>query len=229
MRPLLVTVVGVLALLAGGCAGQISEMPTWVGFDEDGNVEAGNDAGIIVLKVAPPAQVLLAAGRIEPNGWRSKGAKNRVWLSARDGFVVARVAPARDEDAYAVIQVRPGQLAGGKDGTAPTYETGFWSALPASAAAEAGGDGPAYGPAGEARVPLFKAIAGRVAFVGAIRIEASQEPDSTEAPRQVGVTPVASPDDLEAVRRFLAQRYPKVTARVVSRPLQMMRRSESTE
>ena len=25
----------VLVLLAGGCAGEISEMPTWVGFQED--------------------------------------------------------------------------------------------------------------------------------------------------------------------------------------------------
>lgn len=229
MRSIFLTLVVFLAPPAGGCAGQIGEMPTWAAFDED-DVEAANDAAIVVLKVVPPAQVLLAAGRIDQNGWRSKGPRSGVWLSAKAGFVVARVSPTQDEDAYAVIQVRPDQLAGGRDGTAPTYETGFWSVVPGSAMAggatqgsEKAGDRPAYGPVGEARVPLFGAIAGRVAFVGAIKIDALREADSDEAPQKVGITPVASLEDIEAVRRFLAQHYPKVRARIVSRPLQMMR------
>jgi len=233
MRSLLLTLVGLLPLLAVGCAGQISEMPTWVGFDED-NVEAGNHVAVVVLKVEPPAQVLLAAGRIDQNGWRSTGRKGEVWLSARDGFVVAKVTPTQDEMAYAVIQVKPDQLAGGSAASTPTYETGFWPRVTTNAVTggstqgeERAGDRLAYGPAGEGRVPVLKAIAGRVVFVGAIRIDALQEHGTDKAPPKIGITPVASPDDGEAVRRFLAEKYPKVRARIVPRPLQMMRRTEA--
>jgi|GEM_PF-7019290 len=159
MRSIFLRFVALLPMLAGSCAGQISEMPTWVGFNED-NVEGADDVAVVVIKVAPPAQVLLAAGRIGPNGWRSKNPAGGVWLSARDGFVVARVSPTQDEMAYAVIQVRPDHQSDGKDGTAPTYETGFWSALPGTPGAEVATEGPvkdgarpAYGPTGEARVP----------------------------------------------------------------------------
>ncbi|MBN2575398.1 MAG: hypothetical protein JXP73_12615 [Deltaproteobacteria bacterium] len=225
----------VVSLLAVGCAGQISEMPTWVGFEED-NVEGGDDVAVIVLKITPPAEILLAAGRIGPDGWRGKGPASGVWLSARDGFVVARVSPSQDEMAYAVVQVRPRHLAGGKERGEPTYETGFWSAVPADAGAGGAtqapakaGNRPAYGPTGEARIPLFKAIAGRVAFVGTIRIDALREFDAGETPQKVGITPVVSPDDIEAVRRLLASHYPKIRARVVPSPLQMMRWNRAAE
>ncbi len=227
MRSIFLTLLVLLLPLAGGCAGQIGEMPTWVAFDEDGNVETGNDQAVVVLKVAPPAEVLLSPGRIEQNGWRAQGKKSAVWLSARDGFVVAKVAPTHDAMAYAVIGVRPARLAGAQAGMAHTYETGFWSVLPGTAPPDKGGEGVAYGPAGEARVPLCQAIAGRVAFAGTIRIDALRDPDANEAPPKVGITPATSPDDIEAVRRFLAQQYPLVRARVVPIPLQMMRRNES--
>ena len=87
MRSIFPTLVVLVPLLAGGCAAQISEMPTWVGFEED-NVMGADDTAVVVLKVAPPAQVLLAEGRIDPNGWRGKGSASRAWLPARDGFVV---------------------------------------------------------------------------------------------------------------------------------------------
>jgi len=235
MRSIFLTFVALLPMLEGSCAGQISEMPAWIGFDED-NVEGTDDVAVVVIKVAPAAQVLLAAGRIGPNGWRCKSPAGGVWLSARDGFVVARVSPTQDEMAYAVIQVRPDHLGDGKDGTAPTYETGFWSALPGTPGAAVttegpGKDGapPAYSPTGEARVPVFKAIAQRVTFAGTIEIDALPKPDADEAPQKVGITPVTSPEDIMAVTRFLAQHYPKVRARVVPSPLQMMRRDEVIE
>ena len=222
------TLVVLVLLLAGGCASQISEMPTWVGFDED-NVEGADDVAVVVLEVAPPAQVMLAAGEIGPKGWRDKGPKDGVWLSARDGFVVAKVSPTQDETAYAVLQVRPHQLARQKEGPAPTYGTGFWSAVPTHAGAggarvpDQAEDRPAYGPTGGARVPVFEAIARRVTFVGTIRIDSLSEPEGDKAPQRVGITPVASAGDLEAVRGFLVQHYPKIRARVVPRPLQMLR------
>ena len=222
MRSIFLTLVVLLSLPAGGCAGQISEMPTWVAFDED-TVEGANDVAVVVLKVVPPAEVLLAAGRIEPSGWRSSGPKNRAWLPARDGFVVARVSPTQDEDAYAIIEVRPGQVVAATEGTAATYDTGFWSAVAGNAAP------PSYGPTGEARVSVLKAVAGRVSFVGTLRIAALQEPRAGEAPQKVGITPVVAPEDSDAVKRFMAEHYPKVRARMVSRPLEMMRRNEAAK
>jgi hypothetical protein len=223
MRSLFSTVLVLLPLLVGGCAGHVSEMPTWVGFDEY------NDDAIVVLKVDPPASVLLAVGSIDQKGWRAKGPKSRMWLSACDGFIVARVSPTQDDGAYGVIQVRLDKSPGGQDGAAPTYETGFWSVVPAERASEEGGSGKNYAPAGEARIPVLKATAARVTFAGTIRIDAMREPGSDEAPQKVGITPVTAPDDMAAVGRFMAQHYPKVTARIVPGPLQMMRGNENAE
>ncbi len=215
-----------LPLLAADCVAQISEMPTFVGFDED-NVEGGNDAAVVVLKVEPPAEILLAAGCIGPQGWRGTGPKNRAWLSARGGFVVAKVTPTQDDMAYAVVQVRP-QPVGTSERTAPTYETAFWSIAASGAAATPGGNGPAYGPGDQARIPLVEAVAGRVVFAGTLRIDALAEPGAGEAPQKVAITPVTS-SDLGEVSRFMAQRYPKVRARILPRPLQMMRMREGTD
>jgi hypothetical protein len=43
------------------------------------------------------------------------------------------------------------------------------------------------------------------------------------------LTPVASPDDLDAVRRLLSQHYAKISARVVPSPLQMLRWDQTSE
>lgn len=236
VQAFLLRLVVLAAPLTGGCVvGQISEMPTWVGFEEE-DVYGADDVAVLVLKAEPPARLLLAAGRIGPNGWRGKGSTNGVWISARDGFVVARVSPTHDDMAYAVIRVRPHHLAAGRDAAASTTETGVWSAVPANAGAgdatqgrEEGGDRLAYGPTGQAQVPVFKAIARRVTFAGTIAIDALPEADANAVPRKVAITPVASPDSIAEVRRFLARHYPKVRARVVARPLQMTRWTEATE
>jgi hypothetical protein len=224
MRSIFLTLIATLPVLSGACAGQISDLPSWDSFGED-SIQGENDFAVVVLGVEPAARVLLAYGRIEKGGWSGKSTP--VWLSAKDGFVVARLTPTRDDLSYAVVQVCPGRRVGAKEGAAPTYETGFWSALPAGAAPGQCSDGVAYGPTGNARVPVLEAIMGRVAFAGTIRIDALGERDADAAPQKVGLTPTTSPDDIDAVRRFMAQHYPKVTARVVSRPLQMIRRGES--
>jgi hypothetical protein len=235
MRASVLRLIVLAPLLTGGCAGQIGEMPTWVGFEEE-DVYGADDVSVVVLKVEPPARLLLAAGRIGPNGWRGKGPTSGVWISARDGFVVARVSPTQDEMAYAVIGVHPHHLAPGKDAGAPTTEAGFWSAVSANLGAESatrglrdGGDLPAYRPTGQAHVPVLKAIARRVTFVGTVALAAWPEPDANAVPGKVGITSVTSPDDIEAVRRFMAQHYPKVRARVVASPLQMMSWTEPAE
>ncbi len=215
MSPRLLTTLVLLLLLTAGCAGQVAEMPTWVGFDEY------DDDAVLVLKVVPSASVLLAAGRIDAQGFRPKGPKSQMWLAAEDGYIVARVSATADDGAYAVVQVRAEQIA---DGAAPTYETGFWS--PVAADAATGASGQAFGPSGEARLPVLSATAARVSFAGTLRLDAIRQPGSTEAVQKLAVTPATSADDLAAVTRFLAQHYPKVTARVVPVPLRMLRRHE---
>ena len=199
-------------LFASGCGGFVAEMPTWVGFDED------SDEAILLLAVTPPASVGLAVGRIERDGWRGKGPKSRTELSAKNGFVVAKVAPTQDDHAYALVEARPEncKILGAE--ASSTYATAFWSA----ATAEPARGCPTYAPSGEAHLPVFRATAGRVTFVGGIRLGATKDPELDAPPAKIAVIPV-SPDDMEAARRFMAQHYPKVTARVVPRPLEMLR------
>jgi hypothetical protein len=223
MRPLPSQIVLLPLLLASGCAGQISEMPTWVAFDED-NVEGANDVAVIMVRVEPAEEVLLAAGRVERDGWRGAGPKSQVWLPAKDGFVVARVTPTQDAMAYAVIGVRAERHANEQAGPAPTYEAGFWPAVAASGAAGSDSAGTEYAPAEAARVPLLTAVAGRVTFVGALRLVALPGAGGEAAPAKIALTPVASPEALAAARQYLAEHYSKIRARVVERPLQMVRR-----
>jgi hypothetical protein len=212
-------------LLASGCAGQVAELPTWIGFDEE------SDESVVLLAVMPGARVVLAAGKIERDGWRSQGTPRRAELSAKDGFVVAKVSPTQDEQAYAVVEVRPDACTGSSQEASSSYATAFWSmaAAPPVPSGTSSSEQPttarcpAYAPAGEARLPVFRATAARVTYVGGLRLGVSRDPESAEPPAKISVTPT-SPDDQEAARRFMAQRYPKVTARVIPRPLEMMRK-----
>lgn len=212
-----------LLVLLGGCAGQVSEMPNWVSFGED-SVEGENDYAVVVLRVEPAAEVLLSDGRAEQSGWR--GSSSRRWLSCQDGYVVARVSPTHDQMAYGVVQVRPGQPVADEARANPDGG-GLWAAAPTSAAPGKSGDGIAYGPAADASIPLFRAAMGRVSFVGTLRIEGVGERETGQAAQKVVIWPATSPDDLDAARRFVAQHYPKIRARVVASPLQMMKRSEA--
>ena len=215
-------------LLASGCGGYVSELPAWIGFGED------NEDAVVLLAVTPPTSVVLAAGRIERNGWRSKGPASRVRLPASDGFVIAKVAPTQDDQAYAIVQACLEHSARGGDERQTTYATAFWSAIApgsrASSAADAAvqqavGECSIYAPSGEAQLPVMTAVAGRVTYVGAIGIAATWDAESHEAPAKVGVTP-AAPDDIEAAQQFMAKHYPKVTARIVVRALGMMRNAQ---
>jgi hypothetical protein len=218
----------VCLLLASECGGHIADLPAWIGFEED------NEDAVIVLAVTPPASVVLAAGRIEHDGWRSKGPSGRAHLLATDGFLVAKVSPTQDEQAYAIVEVCPNHSASHSDERPSTYTTAFWSVMPSGSPATSATDSsveqtvrerPAYAPSGEAHLPVLKATAGRVTYVGAITIAATKDAESDGPPAKVGITP-AAPDDIEAARRFMAKHYPKVTARIVARPLEMIRNAQ---
>lgn len=227
-RPLSVAI-AVLSL-ASGCAGHIRELSPDKPFDAD-----DKDA-IVVLRVTPNAWVVLVRGRFDRYGWRAKGVLNRRQLWSEDGFVVARVTPTEEDEGYAIVEIRPERYSNRAQEPAFTYATALWSQLSsgifrpieASALAQAL-EGPTYFPKGEARLPVFSAVAGQVTYVGAIRIDASKDPESDDPPEKIGVTPIQLPNDAEAVARFMAKHYPNVRARVTTRVRQMMRWNEYTD
>jgi hypothetical protein len=220
--------------LASGCAGHIRELSPDKPFDAD-----DKDA-IVVLRVTPKAWVVLVRGRFDRYGWRAKGALNRMQLWSGGGFVVAKVTPTEEDEGYAIVEIRPERYSNRDEEPAFTYATALWSPtkptivplglVPAvvSAAATSLTEIPAYSPHGEAHLPVFSAVAGRVTYVGAIRIDASKDPESDDPPEKIGVTPVPLPGnaDAEAAAGFMAKHYPNVHATISTRRLQMMRWNE---
>ena len=224
-----------LWLLASGCAGHITQLSPKTSFTED------DRKAIIVFQVRPRAWVVVERGRYDENGWRSKGLSSRTQFWPESGFVVARVSPTGENEAYAITEVRPEQYAGRAGEPAFTYSTALWSPvgysrggaglLPAMAAGAAENltECPAYTPRGEAHLPTFGAVAGRVTILGTIWIDASRDPESDDPPEKIGITPITSPGDAEAVARFVSKHYPKVQAKVTTGVLRMMRRNEYTD
>lgn len=198
----------------------------------------------------PNAWVAIVRGKFDRYGWKSKGVLNRRKLWSENGFVVAKVTPTAKGEGYAIVQIRPERFASRDEEPAFTYATALWSpvtnngtivmfGLAGYLAEEAGKsafesgktvtESPAYTPKGEAHLPVFKAVAGEVTYVGAIRIDASKDPESDDPPEKIGVTPIQLPNDAEAVARFMTKHYPNVRARVTTRVLQMMRWNEYTD
>lgn len=193
-----------------------------------------DDDAIVVLRVSPKTTVVLVKGIVEGDGWRTKRADDATQFWTEDGFVVAHVTPTADDEAYGLIMVRPETY--GKLGEEPpsTYATAHW---PQGAGKFRWGryktweDGNTFAPQPyfantNVRLPAFKAIAGRVTYVGTVRIDASVAKGSTEPPDKIALTPVSAPLDAEEVAVYLAKRYPKVRGRVKTELFRMLRRNE---
>jgi hypothetical protein len=217
--------------------GHIRELSSDKPFDAD-----DKDA-IVVLRVTPKAWVVLVRGKFDRYGWRPKGFLNRREVWSADGFVVAKVTPTKQNEGYAIVEIRPERYSSRAEEAAFTYATALWSPkknywgtpVLVQVANQIVFECPVYTPLGEAHLPVFKAVAGQVTYVGAIRIDASKDPESDDPPEQIGVTPVISPEDEEiledeeTVARFITKHYPNVRARVTTRVLKMMRMNEYTD
>ena len=83
-----------------------------------------------------------------------------------------------------------------------------------------------YSPRERVDLPVFKAFAGEVAYIGGLRIDASRRPGSAEAPSRIAITPILSAEDAEGAAGFLATHYPNVNIDVTFQPFQMVRRDE---
>jgi len=221
-----------LAVLSGvGCGHHFLGLSAGTVFDER------DDDAIVVLRVSPKTTVVLAKGIVEGAGWRTKRADDATQFWTEDGFVVARVTPTAADEAYGIIVLRPEMYGDLGEEPSPTYATTHWPQ--GSGMLRWGLDKVLYAPtngntfapqpyhaATNVRLPAFKAIAGKVTFVGAIRVDASVAKGSTEPPDKIALTPVSAPLDAEEVAAYLAKHYPKVRGRVKTEPFQMLRRNE---
>lgn len=199
--------------LAAGCGGNFRSPSSSTAFDEN------DQSAIIVLRVSPKNYVVLAKGIVEGDGWRMKGVDEMQFWS-EDGFVVARVRPTEEGEAYGIITLRPDVYTDVADEPAPTYATARWPQLRHLVGAQG------YFPDTHVHLPAFTATAGRVTYVGAIRIDASTRRGSTEPPKKISVTPVTAPADVALVTRYLAKHYPNIRGEVLRDPFRMLRRNE---
>jgi hypothetical protein len=196
-----------------------------------------SDDGIIVLRVTPRAWVVLARGRVYPDGWRERGVSGRRRFWPEDGYVVAKVTPTDENEGFGIVQIRPEKFTSIADEAPHTYATAMWppgSLTPeqpwfSEAGAAQAVPSPTYIPKANVRLPVFKAVAGQVTYVGAIRIDASKNPESDDPPKKIAVTPITSPDEAAAVARFMAKHHPNVHAPIRTAAFQMMRRDEYTD
>jgi hypothetical protein len=63
--------------------------------------------------------------------------------------------------------------------------------------------------------------------VGRLRVEASQRAGAKDPPKKIAITPTSTPDNLDAVTKFMATHYPNVHVPVTYRPFQMVARDDS--
>jgi hypothetical protein len=147
---------------------------------------------IIVLKVEPLARVLIAPGIVDRNGWQMVTAGQAFGAWAEEGIIILEVNPRTEEDTYGVTMVAP------DDGSYASYFA-----------------------TKNVLVPVFRAPAGQVTYVGAIRIERSGESDGIRMEHN------DAPDDGEMVALLMKRRYPKIRTKVVPLPYEMIRRYES--
>jgi len=237
-RPL--TILAIL-LLTIGCGGHISHLSPDRHFEE-----SDNDA-IIVMRVKPRAWVTLARGKVNRSGWRETRVSNNTRFWPEDGFVVARVSPTKKNEAYGIVSIMPEKLADPADEPAPTFATAMWprrsptcgiiamgvmfGAVGAAGAAAVSALPPLpfYLPRVDVDLPTFKARAGEITYVGAIRVDASKNSESDDPPETISITPIKTPDDAASIARFITLHFPNVRAHVFERPLRMLQRDEYTD
>ncbi len=217
-----------VACLGAGC-GHFLDLSARTSFDE------GDDSAIIVVRVSPKTTVVLAKGIVENGGWRTKRLADATQFWTEDGFIVARVTPTADDEAYGIVMLRPESYIDLQDEPPATYQTVRWpkgaGAMRAGPASRPLLNGNTFAPQPyfpntNLPLPTFKASAGKVAYVGTIRVDAAVAHGSQEPPDKIALTPVSSPVDREEVTRYLARRYPQVRGPVRTEPFQMLRRAE---
>ena len=233
---------------AGGCTGhtlKLSALAATTVFQRMDN------EGIVVLGVTRRTGVIVVGGEADQDGWRKNNFADRKHFWSAEDYVVFKATPTQDNEAYAVVAVRPERFTAFADEKPFTYATVMWHkstigqnppfaamsfGIVGAVAAAAqgtpidwGSDDKglhAYSPRENVDLPTFKSVAGEVTYVGSIRVEASQREGAKAPPKRIAITPTSTPDDLDDVAKFMATHYPNVQVPVTYRPLRMVPRDE---
>jgi len=150
-----------------------------------------SEDAIIVLKVEPVARVSMVPGTVDRTGWKMSPGVSSYGAWAEDGTIIIKVKPRIGKETYGVTVLTP------DDGRYARYQA-------------TRGDS----------VPSFHAVAGRVTFVGAIRIEPSEVEDA------LAISHNEAPDDGEMVKQLVKRRYPNIRANVVTDVFEMYPRKD---
>jgi hypothetical protein len=244
---LLALAIAVLSL-ASGCAGhflQLSVPTDLIAFERTDN------EGMVILGVTKRTGVIVMGGESDGYGWRKNIFVDREHFWSAEDYIVFKATPTQDTEAYAVVAVRPERFTAFADEKPFTYATVMWhksyighpvfvpmgfGLIVAAVVGAAQGSsidwGPddkgsyAYSPRENVDLPTFKSVAGEVAYVGSLRVEASQRAGAKDPPKKIAITPTSTPNDLDAVGKFVATHFPNVHVPVTYRPFQMVPRDE---
>jgi hypothetical protein len=233
------TLVSLLACL--GCASPIAELSPSKSFDHT------DRRTVVVFRVEPPSWVVLEKGHYVDDAWKTNARSDRTQFWRDDGFIVADVARSREDEAYAVTQIRPGRCPEIADAVASPHPVTVWSAvdydsffrrqeggvLPvlesAAIASVAKGvtECPPYQATDAIRLPTFEAVPGQAVYLGTVKVDFPHMAVWQKEPwRSVRVTLLPASEDIEQAARLVADTFPRVLAMVVPGGFRMLRRRD---
>jgi hypothetical protein len=235
-------------LLMYGCAPRLHDV------SQSQKFESSDQDAIILVRVTPKAALIVESGEADEYGFRGDHVAALKEYLSQDGYAILKVPPPHGADCYGIVAVRPDKYASRADERPFTYSTVMWhksivrrqvmivalsplpglvpaAAIGASAAAMdfRGQDSQgraAYSPRERVDLPIFRPMAGEVAYVGGLRIDATRRDGSVDAPKRIAITPMVSAEDAEAAAGFLATHYPNLRMEVTFRPFEMVPRDE---
>jgi hypothetical protein len=217
---------------------------------------ANDKDAIVLVRVTPAAAVIIESGEVDEHGFRGDNFAPRKQFGSQDGYAILKVPPTEGIDCYGIVAVRPEHFTPLAEERPFTFATVAWhksifkhpivvfaavlvpivGAIPAgvvaASALETDFRNPdekgrfAYSPREGVDLPVFKAVAGEVTYIGGLRIDASRREGSTASPKRIAITPIVSPEDTDAAAGFMATHFPNIHMDVTFRPFQMAPRDE---
>ena len=184
-------------LFAHGCTIPLRDVDRSQPFD------ASDQDAIVLVRVTPRAAVIIEGGEADEHGFRGDHFAPLKLFWSEDGYAILKVPPTVGADCYGIVAIRPDKFTSVANERPFTQETVRWrqsivrrpillmaallpivGTIPAGMIAAstevtdpryADKEGRvAYSPRERVDLPVFKAVAGQVAYVGGLRIDASR-------------------------------------------------------
>ena len=111
------------SLLASGCAGHFLNLSP---LTEPTALQNTDNEGIVVLGVTRRTGVIVVGGETDGYGWRKNNFADRKHFCSTDDYVVFKATQTQDNEAYAVVAVRPERFTAFADEKPFTYATVMW-------------------------------------------------------------------------------------------------------